>query len=624
MMFRRWLYTLVLSAFLVSTAMTGCAPITVQQTTLKNTYTDVRADVLTTGELSQMTQQVLRMHALQDEAQEPARAFQDLDARSAREPDDDQQVALTELALWNAMRTESSTPTTAVDWYVLAAARSYDFLFAKTPGNPLFDLRFERMRFFYLRALAGLLQHLKSTTGSFAAQQRTVLGQKYMVDIASGPGLVDPNTFDELLFAAEMNFEGLANRHRRFGLGLALVGVHKNLLAQPADRFFPKVGTAQPVTALVRFEPAVPGAQTARAAHLCFYNAMDVDTIDLNGVQVPLAADFTAPFGLMISRGRLQSIGLAQTLSSENWLDEAGFYMTAPFDPHKIPIITVHGLLSSPITWINLQNDLLDDPVIRKHYQLWHFFYPAGLPILVSAQLFREKLEDLYNVFDPQKQFPALQHAVVVAHSMGGLLTKTVVADSGDQLWARTFQKPPAELELSAALREQLDRVLRFHHSPFIKRVIFICVPHRGSLLAESFAGRIGRMLITVPATVLTPVRLLREQAGTALAPDVLEALQEDPTSIKGLSPQNPTIQALAGVAIDRGIPFHSIIGDRGLGDGEQGSDGVVPYKSSHLEGAESELIVPSDHAATAHPLTVLEVKRILHLHLQQAGLLSS
>jgi len=36
--------------------------------------------------------------------------------------------------------------------------------------------------------------------------------------------------------------------------------------------------------------------------------------------------------------------------------------MTEPFDPHKIPLITVHGLLSSPITWINLQNDLMGDP----------------------------------------------------------------------------------------------------------------------------------------------------------------------------------------------------------------------------------------------------------------------
>jgi pimeloyl-ACP methyl ester carboxylesterase len=479
------------------------------------------------------------------------------------------------------------------------------------------------MRVFYLRAVAGFVQQLKSASGSFAAHQRTISGQQYAVDIASGSGLFDPNTFDELLFAAEMDFEGLANRHRRFGLGLSLVGFRKNTLAQPADRYFPKVGTTWAVTVLLRFEPTAPGKPPQRRTHLCFYDALNVETIALNGVQVPLAADFTAPFGLLISRGRLKSIGLSQTLSSQNWLDEAGLYMMEPFDPHKIPVITVHGLLSSPVTWINLQNDLLGDPVLRKHYQIWHFFYPAGLPILVSAQLFREKLEDLYNFFDPHAQFPALQNAVVIAHSMGGLITKTAVSDSGDRLWERTFQKRSADLELSAAL-QQLDRLLRFQRAPFITRVVFICVPHRGSILAESFAGRIGRMLIAVPATVLAPVRLLREQAGTALAPDVLAALQEDPTSIRGLSPQNPMIQALAGVAIDKGVPFHSIIGDRGLGDGEQGSDGVVPYKSSHLEGAESELIVPSDHAATAHPLTVLEVKRILKLHLLQAGLLSS
>src|SRR5262249_21531864 len=224
---------------------------------------------------------------------------------------------------------------------------------------------------------------------------------------------------------------------------------------------------------------------------------------------------------------------------------------------------------------------LMDDPVVRQHYQIWHFAYPPGLPILVSAELFREKLEELYNFFDPYGQFPALQHAAVIAHSMGGLLTKTVVSDSGDQLWERAFHKPVADLELSAALREQLHRLLRFHRAPFITRVVFIAVPHRGSLLAERFAGRIGRMLIAVPATVLTPVRLLREQAGAALAPDVLEALQEAPTSIKGLSPQNPMIQVLAEIDIDRGVPFHSIIGDRGRGDGAQGSDGVVPYTSA-------------------------------------------
>ena len=419
-MFRKLGSTLVLTAFLASVMVTGCAPVAVQQTTLKQTYTDVRADVLTTGELSQVTQQVLRMQGMPTAAQEPARAYQDLEARSTRAPDDDQQVALAELALLNAMHNETSNPTSALDWYVLAAARSYDFLFAKTPGNPLFDLRFERMRFFYLRAVAGLLQQLKSTSGSFAAQQRTVFGQQYLMEIASGPGLFDPNTFDELLFAAEMNFEGLANRHRRFGLGLALVGFRKNTLAQPADRFYPKVGTAQTVTAVWRFEPAAPGAQTARVGRLYFYDAMQIDAIDLNGVQAPLAADFTAPWGLLMSRTVFKSSGLSQTFAAENGLDEARFYMTEPFDPHKIPLIMVYGLLSSPVPWINLHNDLLGDPVVRQHYQLWHFVYPPRLPLLVSAELFREKLEELYTFFDLQAQLPALQNTMIIAHSMGG------------------------------------------------------------------------------------------------------------------------------------------------------------------------------------------------------------
>src|SRR5262245_51023521 len=184
-MCRRLFYILVLAAFLVSTTVLGCVPVTVQQTTLKNTYTDMRADVVTTGELSQMTQRVLRMQGLQVAAQEPQGALQDLNARSARQPDDNQQVALAEIVLLNALHNESSNPTTTADWYVPAVARSYDFLVARSPGSPLFDLRYERMRVFYLRAVIGLMQQLKSTSGSSAAA---------------------------------MNFEGLANRHWRFGL----------------------------------------------------------------------------------------------------------------------------------------------------------------------------------------------------------------------------------------------------------------------------------------------------------------------------------------------------------------------------------------------------------------------
>jgi hypothetical protein len=624
-MMRQQLSSTVLHlALLTLGVVSGCAPVVVRHTTLQSTYTTaVQADVVSTGALSQLTQQVLRMAALPTDTQDPLGTFQALDRQSRADQDETTQLAMVEFALWQALQQETTNPSAAADWYLLAAARSYEALFAVAPSSTtFFDLRYERLRIFYVRAVAGFLQQVQRSLGSLVGHQRTIAGESYVVEIASGPGLFDPTTFDELPLAAELLFEGLTNRHRRFGLGIGLVGVRKNRLEHPADRFFPRIGTSYAVTGLLVFDSSRPGAPRPHVAHLCFYDAMQVDAIDIRGVRVPLAADFTAPLGLLVSRTRLKSIGLAQTLSAEGWLDEAGFYMWEPLDPHKIPIITVHGLLSSPITWLNLQNDLMGDPEIRQHYQIWHFFYPAGLPIAFSASLFRDKLQEIYHFFDPHDHYPALHDSVIIAHSMGGLLAHTVISDSGDQLWHSFFRKAPDELTLSAEVRQQLDHVLRFQHSPFIKRIIFVAVPHRGSVLSESLEGAIGRRLITVPRTILQAIRLVLEQAGTVMAPEEKAYLiGEDPSSIRALSPHNPLIKALAQIAIDRNIPFHSIIGDRGLGNGKQGSDGVVPYTSAHLDGAESELIVPTGHSAHIHPLAVREIKRILKLHLQQSGI---
>jgi hypothetical protein len=41
----------------------------------------------------------------------------------------------------------------------------------------------------------------------------------------------------------------------------------------------------------------------------------------------------------------------------------------------------------------------------------------------------------------------------------------------------------------------------------------------------------------------------------------------------------------------------------------------VVPYKSSHLDGADSELAIPSWHTVQGTPAAILELRRILRLH---------
>jgi hypothetical protein len=67
-------------------------------------------------------------------------------------------------------------------------------------------------------------------------------------------------------------------------------------------------------------------------------------------------------------------------------------------------------------------------------------------------------------------------------------------------------------------------------------------------------------------------------------------------------------------------VPYHSIIGDRGKDHCPDCTDGVVPYSSSHLDGAQSEVIVPGPHGACKLPETIAELDRILRLHLKSTS----
>jgi len=87
------------------------------------------------------------------------------------------------------------------------------------------------------------------------------------------------------------------------------------------------------------------------------------------------------------------------------------------------------------------------------------------------------------------------------------------------------------------------------------------------------------------------------------------------PNSVDTLEPNDRFVESVNKLPITSGVPYHSIMGDRGRGDTPHSSDGVVPYWSSHLDRAQSELIVPSDHIALRNPQAIREVARILKAH---------
>ena len=81
-------------------------------------------------------------------------------------------------------------------------------------------------------------------------------------------------------------------------------------------------------------------------------------------------------------------------------------------------------------------------------------------------------------------------------------------------------------------------------------------------------------------------------------------------SAVRTLSPKSTALIAVSELPIE--VPFHSLIGQKHPGRKESGSDGVVPYWSSHLEGAASERIVRSGHGVIGNATAIDEVIEIL------------
>ncbi len=107
------------------------------------------------------------------------------------------------------------------------------------------------------------------------------------------------------------------------------------------------------------------------------------------------------------------------------------------------------------------------------------------------------------------------------------------------------------------------------------------------------------------------------------------QRLKRAPNSIDALDPDNRFVTTIDTIPLAKGIPYHSIIADQGKGGNRdpkrpgtppESSDGIVPYWSSHLDGAQSEIFVPSNHWSNRSPEGIAEVRRILYLHIGQKG----
>jgi len=200
---------------------------------------------------------------------------------------------------------------------------------------------------------------------------------------------------------------------------------------------------------------------------------------------------------------------------------------------------------------------------------------------------------------------------VLIGHSQGGLLTKMTVVDSGTRFWDNFTKVPFEKAELDSETRDLLARAMFVKPLPFVRRVIFIATPHRGSFMASNFIVKFANKFINLPgglAKTAVQIAKLRQSS-------ILQTSFIIPTALDNMDASNAFIKSLAALPITKGVHAHSIIPVKGSGPVEDGNDGVVEYKSAHIDGVESELVVRSGHSTQATPETIEEVRRILYEH---------
>jgi pimeloyl-ACP methyl ester carboxylesterase len=296
-------------------------------------------------------------------------------------------------------------------------------------------------------------------------------------------------------------------------------------------------------------------------------------------------------------------------------LDEKeGLLFLEPYQPGKIPVIFVHGLLAEPSHWFDMAGYLRNQPWFSQHFQIWFFKYAAGEPFLSYAAKLRGQSGQAVDMLDPEATDHALRNMVLIGHSMGGMICKLQVTDSEDRIWKSFANTPLEAIQADEPVKCRLAELCFFEHQPFVRRVIFLATPHRGDSWSSRAIGHV------VAAAILS--NRLPEPAHAQLIsanPGVFSPIFERriPISLDLIKPDDPTLQAILSLPVSADVELHSIIGTGRATLLEGPGDGVVPVSSARLDGVASERFVDAWHMQIQHNAEVAaEVRRILWEHL--------
>ncbi|MDR6517990.1 pimeloyl-ACP methyl ester carboxylesterase [Variovorax paradoxus] len=623
--------------------LAGCAGVTVGSISPAEYLAQRRGDVLTTGRLSTSAQEVLRVIGSDaDLCRKDGQACRNALADSPGLSDEQRLSALSEVWLQVALASEKhggATDAAAIEAWFETARHAYAYLFftARKPRDRAFEDRQTQVRDYYnyavQQAITGLYDGVRRNGSRAVAQPAMpkVGDWRIETDVSNLRLPSDTPLPDELIPAASLTFSGLRNTYRRDGFGAELVAASDRRTddeppaprANLADGQQPRPPYREmpfpAVTALLLFDGATLGdVLRTRTLRIAAYDPYRTANVQLAGQEVPLAANFTSGYGLWLARSDFALQALRSLFGGREGLTQPRIYLMQPYDPNRRTVIMLHGLASSPEAWINVANEVLGDETLRRRYQIWQVYYPTNAPLPLNNFAIREAVTQTLAHFDPSGKAPASNDITLIGHSMGGVLSRLMVSSSEDKLWDALLASYPMQGAQQRRMEEKLAPYLRFEPLPQVSDAIFIASPHRGTDFANNRISRWVANLITLPVAMLGQLGdISRELIRIAPARQDQGTLRI-PNSIDNLSDRDPFVRLSSGLPMNPRVRFHSIIGNDTPGVAQAlSSDGIVPYASAHLDGAASELVIPSAHSVQENPLAILEIRRILREQLR-------
>jgi pimeloyl-ACP methyl ester carboxylesterase len=594
--------------------MAGCCAVQVRKATVFVCLRDRTERLCDSHVVSDFTCEVLRRDGIAVHAAKhaPGVAVRELEALG--DCDAARQLALAELCYRHARKLDTLWPTPSLTWYRDSACWASR---AASSGDPNIICQASDIHNRAIERMVRLSQDIRCR----GFRPWSTVFAEAGVQLAGVSPFLDPPQYENLTVARDIMARGMQDWYANDGYGVPLIAYRENdhdHPHDPQDCFFPSELRAG-ATAVMH--PDGPNGPT-----LVFHDPFEEHTVTLGAVSCPpvidrglngvrMATDRTAALASHVSWAYVRSLGKIGLRRSEAIGPDAGLRLFRPYQPGRIPVILIHGLRSTPAgAWVQTFNHLQNDPALAEHFQFWVYLYPTGAPLASNAARLRADLRAALATFDPGGNDPALRQMVLVGHSMGGLIAKMTAQDSGMAVWDSMFTVPPDELRVTETSRQELVEKLFFEREPMVSRLVFVATPHRGSEAADRPLGRLMESKIFRQDKFIGAVKDARKENGReALQPEVNVRRLD---GIGGTRPGDPVLSATAELPISPAVPYHSIIPLVRGGNFPIQTDLVVKYRSSHIVGAESELIYPGIHTSTDSPRVACEIRRILLEHL--------